>query len=265
MKNSKIQWCHHTFNPWIGCTKISSGCQHCYAESLELRWGKDLWGPGKERQRTSKANWQQPLKWNREAEKTGERHRVFCASLADAFDNAVPNEWRIELFSLIAECKHLDWLLLTKRPDVAAAFFDWYRTGFETIFGAPYAPNVWLGVSVEDQKRADERIPILRSIPARIRFLSVEPMLGPITLFASESQYHHSDSPKLDWVIVGGESGPHARPMDITWATALQKQCQHAGIAFFMKQLGGHPEKRGELEEFPPQLQVRQFPKPQPL
>src|SRR3979490_3351945 len=119
MKNSLIEWTHHTWNPWSGCTKVSPGCAHCYAETLSKRWGKDIWGPGKERQRTSAAYWRQPLRWDRESASIGERKRVFCASMADVFDSEVPRQWRSDLFDLIRKTQHLDWLLLTKRPEEA--------------------------------------------------------------------------------------------------------------------------------------------------
>lgn len=241
MKNSKIGWTDHTFNPWIGCTKVSEECRYCYAEALELRWGKDLWGPGKERQRTSTAYWRQPLAWDKEAARDGVRPRVFCASLADVFDEAVPDEWRWDLFGLIGNCENLDWLLLTKRPALAAAFF------------AAAMANVWLGVSAGNQERAIERIPVLLSIPAVVHFVSVEPMLGPVSFSFSEQQ--------PDWVICGGESGPHQRPMAMKWALDLSDDCARAGIPFFMKQLGGHPDKRERLEDFPGDLQIRQFPR----
>ena len=114
--NTKIEWAHHTFNPWVGCTKVSPACDNCYAEGWAKRSGMVQWGPHAERRRTSEGNWRQPLKWNAEAERLGVRYRVFCSSLADVFDNAVPVQWRIELMKLICETRHLDWLLLTKRP-----------------------------------------------------------------------------------------------------------------------------------------------------
>jgi protein gp37 len=279
MKNSSISWTHATFNPWQGCTKVSAGCAHCYAETLSNRWGKDLWGLGRERQRTSAAYWKQPLAWNREAEKSGERRRVFCASMADVFDSAAPEEWRKDLFALIAQTPWLDWLLLTKRPDYILGYT---REGIESIF----RENVWLGVSVENQEAAEKRIPILKMIPVAVRFISAEPLLGPldlnypIGLFPKGPQYCCSglddygmkdcacagqpiDPPLIygiSWIIAGGESGPGCRPMNIDWAEDLKRQADAAKVPFFMKQAGGFPNKRESLNDLPSELQVRDFP-----
>lgn len=227
MKDSKIEWTTHTFNPWIGCTKVSPGCAHCYAETLmDTRYGRAKWGKGNPRSRTSAGNWQQPKRWDKEAAKLGERHRVFCASLADVFDGEVANEWRDDLWKLIEATPNLDWLLLTKRPEVMLT---------ETRrLGVP--ENVWLGVSVEDQIRAEERIPTLIETDAAVKFLSVEPLLGALDL-----SYWLTESivPQLQWVIVGGESGPGARTMKEEWVTQILAECEAAGVAFLFKQWGG--------------------------
>lgn len=227
MKASKIEWTTHTFNPWIGCTKVSPGCTHCYAETLmDTRYGRAKWGKGNPRSRTSAGNWKQPKRWDKEAAKLGERHRVFCASLADVFDGEVANEWRDDLWKLIEATPNLDWLLLTKRPEVMLA---------ETRrLGVP--KNVWLGVSVEDQIRAEERIPTLIETDAAVKFLSVEPLLGALDL-----SYWLTESivPQLQWVIVGGESGPGARTMKEEWVTPILAECEAAGVAFLFKQWGG--------------------------
>jgi protein gp37 len=242
-ENSKIEWTDHTFNPWIGCTKVSPGCQNCYAEALSKRYGKDVWGPGRPRQRTSEGYWRAPLKWDRDAGVEGLRRRVFCASMADVFDEAVGDIWRRELFALIARTINLEWLVLTKRPAVAAAWTECY------------GPNVWIGTSVEDQKRLELRVPALLLVPARITFLSCEPLLGPLDL---ESALVDGG---VDWVIVGGESGPGARPMDLAWARDIREQCARVGVAYFFKQLGGAGhDKGGALESIPPDLRIRQFP-----
>jgi protein gp37 len=199
-KNSKIEWCDNTFNPWIGCQKVSVGCYHCYAEAMmDHRYGKVEWGPHGARKRTSEGNWKKPVKWNTEAgafnREYGHRPRVFCASLADVFDNQVPSEWRKDLFALIRECDRLDWLLLTKRPENILKMLpsDW---------GDGY-PNVWLGITGEDQLRFDQRWTRLQKIPAVIKFVSYEPAIGPVRLPA--------DGPVPDWLISGGESGGGAR------------------------------------------------------
>ncbi|QEL14743.1 phage Gp37/Gp68 family protein [Limnoglobus roseus] len=242
VENSKIEWTHHTFNPWIGCTRVSPACDHCYAETWARRYGAVEWGAGKPRKLTSEANWQQPLKWNREAEKTGQRKRVFCASLADVFDNAVSYEWRERLWRLILDTPHLDWLLLTKRIGNADHMLP--------LKGTP--KNVWLGISVVNQREADRDIPKLLKTEANVRFLSMEPLLGPVDLNRIENTdgFHASALTRqvdgnyyefektIDWVIVGGESGKDARPMSPHWARDLRDQCAVAGVPFLFKQWG---------------------------
>ena len=229
-ENSKIEWTHHTFNPWQGCIKVSDGCKNCYAESLSKRWGKDRWGPGAKRERTSAAYWKKPLSWNKKAAASGECHRVFCASLADVFEDnpAQPelNEWRQELFALIDATPNLDWLLLTKRPENIKRLwpFGWYD-GDQFTWN-----NIWLGTSAENQTQLDKRAPELEFIPAKVRFLSCEPLLGQLDLSEHEDY--------INWVIVGGESGHGARPMKPEWATLIRDQCANANIPFLFKQWG---------------------------
>lgn len=325
-ENSKIEWCHHTFNPWIGCTKVSEGCAHCYAEksspaNVMRANGHETWGKGAMRSRTSAANWKEPLKWDREAAacrllndgpwkriatvpKEGRilmakldgvaggsmtceewdalphfRPRVFCASLADWLDDEVPIEWLAELLELIMRTPHLDWLLLTKRPQnfrprlesVLKQFPRNCLTEDEAMLRVRIeimlagwssmkhthpklgCENYWIGTTVENQARADERIPQLLSIPAKVRFLSCEPLLGPVdtTTPLLAAKYKACEGraadimsgslpefPWLDWVICGGESGPKARPMHPDWARSLREQCSAAGVAFFFKQWG---------------------------
>lgn len=253
MQNSKIEWTDHTFNPWIGCTKISPGCQHCYAESFALRFNAAQWGPQGERKRTSPAYWRHPLSWNRKnwmqcldcgarfqsntsnisftmcdgcgssnIEPT--RARVFCASLADVFEDRpelIP--WRAELFDLIANTPNLDWLLLTKRTENIRRLWPWT--------GHCPATNIWLGASIENQEQVHKRIPELLLAPSSVHFLSCEPLLGPIELTAIS---------QIDWIIAGGESGPHARPMHPDWPRSLRDQCAAANVPFFFKQWGEH-------------------------
>lgn len=224
-KNTEIGWTDHTFNPWVGCERISPGCDNCYAEMWSRRAGEpELWQG--QRRRTTESNWRQPLKWNAEAKRAGVRKRVFCASLADVFDNQVPPEWRADLWALIRETSHLDWLLLTKRPQNIAKMLpgDW-GDGW---------PNVWLGTTVENQEEANRRIPHLLNVPAVVRFLSCEPLLEPVEI-PVWGQYEFLG---VDWVIVGGESGPKARPMHLDWARGLRNQCERVSVPFFFKQWG---------------------------
>lgn len=207
-ENSKISWCHHTLNPWIGCQKVSPGCTHCYAEALDKRTGGAHWGVGSERRRTSEANWRTPLRWDRLAKLAGTRHRVFCASMADWLDGIppspddhwlmphrpgdIPARWLADLLALIEATPNLDWLLLTKRPEawhdrLCAAWnidsekFPSGNLAYRWLHGEAPA-NVWVGTTVEDQARAAERVPALMRIPARVRFLSCEPLLEVVDL-----------------------------------------------------------------------------------
>jgi protein gp37 len=226
-ENSKIEWTDHTFNPWMGCTKVSPGCDHCYAEAMmDLRYGRVTWGPHGDRKRTSPEYWKMPLKWNSHAKRFKREHghkpRVFCASLADVFDNQVPRAWREELFALIKSCRRLDWLLLTKRPQNISKMLpsDW-NDGY---------PNVWLGISAENQLRFDSRWKHLTKIPALIKFVSYEPALGPLRL--------PKTGPVPDWLISGGESGPGARPSAPLWIRDIIADCHRHGVAAFHKQWG---------------------------
>lgn len=219
--NSKIEWTTHTFNPWWGCTKVSDGCKFCYAQLLSNRYGHDVWGEGKQRRLLSENHWQQPLKWNAEAERQHIRYRVFCASMADVFEEEAPTGQLERLWGLIRQTPHLDWQILTKRPHRIAANLpiDW---------GTGYG-NVWLGTSVEDS-RVTDRIADLASVPARVHFLSLEPLIGPLPNLPLTD---------IDWVIVGGESGPRARPVAQEWIIDIREQCRSAHVAFFFKQWGG--------------------------
>lgn len=254
-KDSLIEWTDHTFNPWVGCTKVSSACDNCYAESWAKRSGQVQWG-NHPRKRTSDAYWKQPLKWNNWALASGIRHRVFCASLADVFDNKADPQWRSDLFQMIEDTPYLDWQLLTKRPQNISGML-WPRWDD----GLP--PNVWLGTTVENQEEAERGIPLLMAVQARVKFLSIEPLLGPISLWhhdewegairgpgiiisggvtagsADSPPEGYDDScPGIDWVIVGGESGPRARPPRIEWVRSLRDQVIGWDIPFFFKQWG---------------------------
>lgn len=268
---TNIAWCDSTFNPWIGCTQVSPGCDLCYAKTLMSdRMGVVAWGAGAPRKRTTEANWRQPRLWNREADAfalahEGRARRVFCASLADVFDNEVPPWWRADLFALIADTPRLHWLLLTKRIGNAEAMIA------EALARLPHAPawpwpHVWLGATVVDQAEADRDVPKLLGVPAAVRFVSVEPMLGPvdlddITLRRGTGDEEHfsalyfdgdeGDAPDmgtatLDWVIAGGESGFPSRPLRAEWVRSLRDQCLDAGVPFFFKQWSGSKPARAD-------------------
>jgi protein gp37 len=227
-QNSKIEWTDHTFNPWIGCTNISPGCDHCYAEAWSKRSGLVKWG-NNPRRRTSEAYWRAPLKWQAASAafmaKHGRRQRVFCASLADVFDNKVDGSWRKDLFELIEATPSLDWLLLTKRPQNIARMLPsgWPSNGWN---------NVWLGTTAEEQHYFDQRWPVLASIPSAVRFISYEPAIGPVRLKPT--------GPQPDWLISGGESGHGARPLNPQWVRDLFSDCKRSGVAAFHKQWGSY-------------------------
>lgn len=315
-QNSKISWTTHSFNHVRGCTKISPGCTNCYAEQGSKRNPAVLgiWGPQGTREIASDAAWREPIKWNRWAidgtcyecggrgqipnritrdmapcklcDGTGNigtyRARIFCASLADAFegrDTMPPTAWdtvhmaQARLFNLIHVTRQCDWLLLTKRPENARNMLERFSVWTDRL-----PTNIWLGASVEDQQRAEERIPHLLGVPAQTRFLSVEPLLGPLDLSPWLRPQMvlpgglMSKKCGIDWVIVGGESGHRARSMEMEWVEEIVGQCAAAGVACFVKQFGSRPVaggqliqvggKKGEiLEDWPEHLQVREFPK----
>lgn len=351
---TKIQWTDHTFNPWIGCTKVHTGCLNCYAEAdMDKRRGRAKWGPEGSRSLTTAAYWNEPEKWARQsrnryaswmlacAESRSEfdwvepfqRPRVFCASLADVFEDwagevldhercahytydsdvrkvvtskeasgfdmdqyhyTTMNDCRKRLFGVIDHTPELDWLLLTKRPENIRRMMTPYtfhacQTGDcphdstkDCDKNQSYRGNVWLGTSVSDQATADKAVPELLKCRdlAPVLFLSVEPLVGPVDL--SEWMYtirveHNGDGdtqevpckPDIDWVIVGGESGPNARPCNPTWAKDIVDQCRKAGVACFVKQLGGNvldfsgsikDKKGGNPSEWPAELRVREWP-----
>ena len=314
-----IEWATASWSPWEGCTKISEGCAHCYAETRNHRFGMDNWGKGKPRRRTSAAYWKRPLHWNLQTGlllEAGDfvpgtehqsRPRIF-PSLCDWLDDDVPIDWLADFLKLIHDTPNLDWLLLTKRPENFESrlldawnhitdnehdpsLYDWLCGWLNLDCRGYRVPaNVWPGASVENQRCADERIPQLLRIPAKLRFLSVEPMLEEVDLVRSSAIWsdmngkirpnYQQPGRHVDWVIVGGESGPGARPCDVDWVRGIVRQCQDAGVPCFVKQLGSrafedvnadpqtgegmlklkHP-KGGDPAEWPADLRtVRQFP-----
>lgn len=279
-ENSKIEWTDHTFNPWEGCQKVGPGCDHCYAETRNARFAGGAainWGPDAPRRRTSVANWRKPHAWNRDGAFYTihrRRQRVFCASLADWLDNAVPIEWLVDLLDTIRLTGNLDWLMLTKRignlirrlNEAADYAFNMRRDDLHQWIVAwmdGRAPaNVWLGATIVNQEEADRDIPKLLAAPAIVRFLSMEPLLGSVDLnrhlwkccgnlipgHGGDGWMQPPDPPtccddrvpaeSLHWVIVGGESGPGARLMHPDWARGLRDQCAAAGVPFLFKQWG---------------------------
>jgi len=247
-ENSGIEWTHHTFNPVVGCTKISPACDNCYAETWAKRSGApELWNGTRRKTKT----WGMPVKWNKEAGEKGIRYRVFCASLADVFDNQWEEQWRTDLWALIKTTPNLDWLLLTKRPQNIKKMLP-------TDWGSGW-PNVWLGVTIENQEEANRRLPHFMGINAAVKFLSCEPLLGPLDLeYPDEINpkqyccsgasnecgcYGQPTSPPLlydiNWVIAGGESGPNFRAGNIDWFRSLRDQCVVWSVPFLFKQYEG--------------------------
>lgn len=311
--NTKVEWCGATWNPWLGCAKVSDGCKFCYAEAQMDKWlGRARWGPDGTRVRTSVANWKKPVKWNKDlacgwvwrcsncndrivakplyegdckncgssAWRNIHGERVFCASLADVFeDNPQVEDWRLDLFRLIFDTPQLDWLLLTKRPQNVIPFMDdacWPETGCP-MFGVndDLPPNVWLGTSVENQAAVDDRVPQLAAVPTRVRFLSVEPLLEEIDFedvfyepVDERNEWFRARANRPDWVIVGGESGPNARPLELAWVRDIISQCRGARVPVFVKQLGSvwakengaKDKKGGDMGEWPENLRVREQP-----
>jgi protein gp37 len=241
-EKTAIAWTDHTFNPWMGCVKVSDGCKNCYAETLtKNRMGLDVWGLTKKRQRTSQDNWKNPHAWNAQAIKDQRQHRVFSGSLCDIFeDHKDLKAIRTDLWATIRATPYLDWQLLTKRPENIPLFLplDW-EDGFA---------NVWLGTSIEDMRVA-WRADALRKIPARIRFISYEPALGPLDKLNLTG---------IQWIIYGGESGPGYRGHDLAWPRAMRDRCKKEGIAFFYKQ---SPAWRTEMGITLDGETVRQYPK----
>lgn len=263
--DSKIEWTHHTWNLWRGCTEVSPACDHCYARELAKRNPAVLgqWGKGAPRVLAAEAYRKLPLKWNAQAKAAGERRRVFALSMGDWLDDEVPAAWLADLLTMIRETPNLDWLLLTKRPEnwrqrvnAARDYFDGYMDLDNWLAGGTAAfPNVWIGTTVEDQARADERIPELVRIPARVRFLSSEPLLGPVDIEdyiddICDGGYLLGSAP-VHWVICGGESGHHARPMHPEWARGLRDQCTAAAVPFFFKQWGEYEPATLQVCEAP--------------
>lgn len=285
-ENTKIEWCDHTFNPWHGCEKISPGCANCYAAAMSKRNPVVLgeWGPDGTRIVASEPKWKLPLKWDREAKHAGVRAKVFCASIADVFEDwqgpmidcrghdtrRTMHDDRRRLFELIDSTPNLDWLILTKRPENIRKLMPLhYEVGTHRLL-CDVRENLWLGVSVENQEQADKRIPELLKVPAHVRFLSCEPLLGSLDLTVVGCPYcgqsknawapnyvvcqncgreveYPRELQRIDWVIVGGESGPKARPCRTSLVRNVVVQCQESNVACFVKQMGANVIDRNDM------------------
>jgi protein gp37 len=292
-ENSSIEWTDCTWNPVTGCTRVSPGCDSCYAATMTYRLesmgqpkytGLTVLNKAGDRHFNGKVLTHDdaldiPLKWKKP-------RRVFVNSMSDLFHRDVPFGFVDKVFAVMALCPQHTFQILTKRPERMAEFFarggvdframiaglklapkgmKMEDTGLAIDAGCWKLPNVWLGTSIENQQAADERIPHLLKVPAAVRFLSVEPLLGAVDLvswlpYQANRGYEGEMPPKIDWVIVGCESGPHARPMDIAWARFLRDQCKDGSVPFFMKQMVVGGKLTGELPEFPEDLRVREFP-----
>lgn len=259
-ENTKIEWADATVNHWAGCTKVSPACDNCYAERMAGRLWKVQWGAGAaRRQFISARDMLEAL--DRKAQRIGKKLRVFHNSLSDMFDNEVPDGWRMDAFKIMADTPNLQHLVLTKRIGNVRHYTQHDGLAFDLMGDG----SVWLGVTVVSQEEADRDIPKLLAVPAAKRFLSIEPMLGPINiepyLLSTYDKAAHDDqmapglptTDRLDWIIVGGESGPGARPMHPDWARSIRDQCEEAGAPFLMKQMTNKAE-------IPADLMIREFP-----
>jgi len=247
---TSISWSDATWNPWIGCQKVGPGCENCYALARDVRFDKGVhWGPGAPRRRTSAANWRMPYRWNRLAQAAGVRKRVFCASLADVFDNAVDPQWRRDVAKVIRETPHLDWMLLTKRIGIVQKLVD-------RDFDGELPGNVWLGASIVTQEEADRDVSRLLEVNASIHWLSMEPLLERVVIDPAMMA-------RLDMIVVGGESGKNARTMNLEWAYDLLDQAHRGDTAFHFKQMSqaDRPSDYGDFQAFPAGLRVRELPR----
>jgi len=217
-KTTGIEWADATWNPWMGCTQVSAGCANCYMFREQRRFGHDPTVI-----RRSKTTFEDPLKWK-------EPRRIFVCSWSDFFHPEVPGEWRLEALEIMKCAPRHTYMILTKRPEEGRHLVpdEFWRAN----------PNIWLGISAETQYDYEDRLPFLLTYPALVRFISIEPMLGPICL-ALENLTGMLGIAPFDWVIVGGESGPNARPMKPEWVYDIRDQCVEAGVPFFFKQWGG--------------------------
>jgi len=236
-EKTAIQWTDATFNPWWGCQRVSPACAHCYADTLARRYGHHVWGSDSPRRLLSDEHWRQPIRWNRRAQQQGNHMKVFCASMADVFEERRElDAWRTRLWDLIESTPMLLWQLLTKRPENVRRMVPW---------GTSWPDNIWIGTSVENSRHTF-RVDVLRELPATVRFISAEPLLG--SLFLNSKPNQPLNLVGIDWVIAGGESGPRHRPVDLNWVRELRDACLAAQVPFFYKQQGGRTTKSGGRE-----------------
>lgn len=251
-KNSNISWTDNTFSPVWGCTAVSVGCDHCFAEAFDKRVGGAHWGKGSPRRTFSDKHWDEPLKWNREAQKSGDKIKVFCGSMCDVMDDEWPDGVRERLWDLIDRTPYLIWQLLTKRPHR-------YNRYLPPSFAHN---NVWLGTSAENQQYYDVRWPILRLACkdyGLTSWISYEPALGPLSMDECAVKNDFEDNEYPNWIIFGGETGSGHRPMELWWAEQVKQEAKDAGVAFFMKQMGGsNPAKAAEL--IPASMLIHEWP-----
>lgn len=254
---SKIEWTEATWNPWYGCIKISPGCKNCYMYREMERYGRDPKVVTR-----SKTKFNDPLLWV----KRGQPPKFcFTCSWSDFFIESA-DAWRPEAWGIIRQTPQITYQILTKRPELI-------RDRLPADWGDGYE-NVWLGTSVESRKYV-RRITELTKIKARVLWVSAEPLLDDLSLrwlsvFHENAPYiaqrkgpstdHLDGLRRLHWIVVGGESGPECRPMEAAWAREIAAQCKEAGVPFFMKQMGGKADKRGDLADIPEDLHIRQYP-----
>lgn len=250
MSRTRIEWATHSWNVVTGCSPVSEGCAHCYAEAMTRRfweqWGceppPDHFGVALHRERLLR-----PLTWKKP-------RRVFVNSMSDTFHPDVPHDFTLDIFEAMADASQHTYIVLTKRPQRMREFLrhceDWDPTEW---------PNVWLGVSAENQRRLDERLPILLGIDAIVRFVSLEPLLGPID-FVRAGGTDWWESGNLNWVIIGAESGPKRRECKLEWIRDIVEQCEAAAVPCFVKQLSINGKVSHNPDEWPPNLRVREWP-----
>ncbi len=265
---SKILWTDQTWNPVIGCSKVSPGCEHCYAERMACRLTPAMTGNDNYQRIITGRKWngstvfvesalEKPLHWKKP-------RMIFVCSMGDLFHESVPFSWIEKVMSVIEECPQHTFQVLTKRPHIMAEYFN----GLGKVFELFCLQNLWLGVTAENQEMADERIPVLLKIPVAKRFVSVEPMLGSVKIWerlpngAMLCPGPIANGRGLDWIICGGESGPGARLCQNNWVSSLVTQCKSAGVPVFVKQLhlNAKPKAIKDITQFPPDLRVREIP-----